>query len=382
MSKRKWFFGVAALALIGGAVLVRGFWTADNAAARAPRDQSRPVAVVVAHAERKQVPVRLDAIGTVTPIASVAIKSQLETTIVGVHFQDGARVEKGDLLFTLDCRQIEADMKRFQAVIDGAEASLRQAQRDVERYTELAARNATPIVTLNNAQTAVYISRATAESNRAQLENLKVQRGFCSIRAPISGRISMANVKVGNFVRPADTDPMATINQMAPVYVSFTVPQERLPDIRKALAAETATVEAIVPGESRRARGQVTMIENTVDPATGMATIRATMPNQDELLWPGTLVTAEMTLRTEQAVVVPSNAVQVSQTGSLVFVVDNGVAKVRHITTERQVGDETVVTAGLKGGETVVTDGQILLQDGSRVSARPAKKAPTAAAGT
>jgi RND family efflux transporter MFP subunit len=192
----------------------------------------------------------------------------------------------------------------------------------------------------------------------------------------------MANVKVGTFVRPADTDPMATINQMAPVYVSFTVPQERLPDIRKALAAETATVEAIVPGESRRARGQVTMIENTVDPATGMATIRATMPNQDELLWPGTLVTAEMTLRTEQAVVVPSNAVQVSQTGSLVFVIDNGVAKVRHITTERQVGDETVVTSGLKGGETVVTDGQILLQEGSRVSARPAKKAPTAAAGT
>jgi RND family efflux transporter MFP subunit len=113
-----------------------------------------------------------------------------------------------------------------------------------------------------------------------------------------------------------------------------------------------------------------------------MATIRATMPNQDELLWPGTLVTAEMTLRTEQAVVVPSNAVQVSQTGSLVFVIDNGVAKVRHITTERQVGDETVVTSGLKGGETVVTDGQILLQEGSRVSARSAKKAPTAAAGT
>jgi multidrug efflux system membrane fusion protein len=382
MSKRKWFFGVAALALIGGAVLVRGTWTADNAAARAPRDHNRPVPVVVAQAERKKVPVRLDAIGTVTPIASVAIKSQLETTIVGVHFRDGARVAKGDLLFTLDCRQIEADMKRFQAVIDGAEASLRQAQRDVDRYTELAARNATPIVTLNNAQTAVNISRATAESNRAQLENLKVQQGFCSIHAPISGRISMANVKVGNFVRPADTAPMATINQMAPVYVSFTVPQERLPDIRKALSAETATVEAIVPGESRRASGQVTMIENKVDPATGMATIRATMPNQDELLWPGTLVTAEMTLRTEQAVVVPSNAVQVSQTGSLVFVIDNGVAKVRHITTERQVGDETVVTSGLKGGETVVTDGQILLQEGSRVSARPAKKAPTAAAGT
>jgi RND family efflux transporter MFP subunit len=169
---------------------------------------------------------------------------------------------------------------------------------------------------------------------------------------------------------------------MAPVYVSFTVPQERLPDIRKALAAETATVEAIIPGESRRASGQVTMIENKVDTATGMATIRATMPNQDELLWPGTLVTAEMTLRSEDAVVVPTNAVQVSQTGSIVFVVDNNTVTVRHITTERQVGEETVVTSGLKGGETVVTDGQLLLTEGKRVAPRAPKAAPKATVGS
>ncbi len=251
-------------------------------------------------------PVRLTALGNVTPIAGVAIKTQVDTTITAVHFRDGAHVEKGELLFTLDCRQIEADMKRVQAIIDGAQASLEQAQRDVERYTDLAARNATPIVTLNNAQTAVNMSRATADSNRAQLDNLKVQLGFCGIRAPISGRISMANVKVGNFVRQADTSAMATINQMVPVYVTFTVPQKSLPDIRKAIAAETATVEAIIPGDQNRASGQVTMIENTVDPATGMATVRATMPNKDELLWPGTLVTTDMTLRNEEGVVVPS----------------------------------------------------------------------------
>ncbi len=253
--------------------------------------------VETATAERKTMPVQLRALGTVTPIAAVAIKTQVDTTITGVRFLDGARVEKGDELFTLDCRQIEADMKRVEAVINGAQATFEQAQRDVERYTDLVARNATPIVTLNNAQTQVNISKATAESNRAQLENLKVQLGFCTIRAPISGRISMANVKVGNFVRQADTSPMATIVQTAPVYVSFTVPQKNLPDIRKAIAAETATVEAVIPGEDKRANGQVTMIENTVDMATGMATIRATMPNKDELLWPGTLVTADMTLR-------------------------------------------------------------------------------------
>ena len=374
MLQRKWLIGGAALALLGIAVLVRGLWTTDGVAART-QAQARAVPVETATAERKTMPVQLRALGTVTPIASVAIKTQVDTTITSVRFRDGARVEKGDELFTLDCRQIEADMKRVEAVINGAQATFEQAQRDVERYTDLVARNATPIVTLNNAQTQVNISRATAESNRAQLENLKVQLGFCTIRASISGRISMANVKVGNFVRQADTSPMATIVQTAPVYVSFTVPQKNLPDIRKAIAAETATVEAVIPGEDKRANGQVTMIENTVDMATGMATIRATMPNKDELLWPGTLVTADMTLRTEEGVVVPSTAVQVSQSGNFVFIVKDGVAKVQNIQVERQVGRETVVASGLSGGETVVTDGQLLLSDGTRVNPRPPKVA-------
>ena len=373
MIKRKWLIGGAALALIGIAVLVRGLWSTDGVAAR--QAQVRTVPVETAVAERKTMPVRLTALGNVTPIAGVAIKTQVDTTITAVHFRDGAHVEKGELLFTLDCRQIEADMKRVQAMIDGAQASLEQAQRDVERYADLAARNATPIVTLNNAQTAVNISRATADSNRAQLDNLKVQLGFCGIRAPISGRISMANVKVGNFVRQADTAAMATINQMVPVYVTFTVPQKSLPDIRKAIAAETATVEAIIPGDQNRASGQVTMIENTVDPATGMATVRATMPNKDELLWPGTLVTTDMTLRNEEGVVVPSNAVQVSQTGTFVFVVKDGVAQVQEVKVERQVGTESVIASGLNGGEIVVTEGQLLLSSGTRVNIRNPKVA-------
>jgi RND family efflux transporter MFP subunit len=374
MSKRKWLLGVAALALIALAVLGRDFFSGNGEAANR-KQADRPVPVEIGKAERKKVPVRLDALGTVTPIASVALKSRVDTTITGVHFEDGARVNKGDLLFTLDCRQVEAEMRKTQAVIDGAQASLEQAQRDVERYTELASRNATPIVTLNNAQTAVNISKATAESNRAQLENLKVQLGFCTMRAPISGRISMANVKVGNFVRQADAQPLATIIQVAPVYVSFTVPQKNLPDIRQAIAAETATVDASIPGETKRASGQVSMIENTVDAATGMATVRATMPNTEEQLWPGTLVSTEMTLRNEDAVVVPMAAIQNSQTGNFVFVVENGVAKVRKVTVERQFGDEAVITDGLNGNETVVTDGQLSLVDGSRVNPRAPKVA-------
>jgi membrane fusion protein, multidrug efflux system len=382
MYQRKWLFGVAALALIGIALLMRGFWTTDGSAARSQAQAARVVPVETAFAKRQPVPVRIESLGSVTPIASVAIKARVETAIMGVHFSDGAEVKKGDLLFTLDGRQIEADMKRVQAVIDGAQATLEQAQRDVERYTELAARNATPIVTLNNAQTQVNVSRATAESNRAQLENLKVQLDFCAIRAPITGRISMANVKIGNFVRPADTSPLATIIQMAPVYVSFTVPQKVLPEIRQALAQKTATIEAIIPGEQKRANGQVSMIENTVDSATGLAMIRATMPNADEVLWPGTLVTTELTLRTEEAVVVPSNAVQVSQAGNFVFVVKDGAAKVQQVTVTRTAGDLSVIGNGLAGGETVVTEGQLLLSDGTRVNPRPARTASDKPAGT
>src|SRR5262249_2642218 len=197
-------------------------------------------------------------------------------------------------------------------------------ERDVRRYTDLVAKSATPVVNLENAQTQVGTFTGAIKSDQAALDNLKVMLSYCTIRAPISGRISQAALKVGNFVRSADNAPIAMINQMAPVYVTFAIPQGNLPDVRHALASETANVEVIVPGESRRATGVVTMIENAIDTTTGMATVRATMPNEDELLWPGTLVTAQMTLRVEDAVVVPAAAVQVSQAGPFVYVVRDG----------------------------------------------------------
>ena len=246
------------LALAG---IVVFFWNgspSQKAAAQAPRGDQRVVPVAVAKAVKKPVPVRLEALGTVTTMASVAIKPRVDSEIVAVKFDDGARVKQGDVLFVLDSRSIEAEIKRVEAVIAGAEAQFEQATRDVARYTDLVAKNATTQVTLNNAQTQVNVSRALADSNKATLESLKVQLGYCTIRAPISGRISMASVKVGNIVRQADAAPLATINQIAPIYVSFTVPQRNLPDVRAALAAETATLEAIIPGTGARASGQVT----------------------------------------------------------------------------------------------------------------------------
>ncbi|HEU5019537.1 MAG TPA: efflux RND transporter periplasmic adaptor subunit [Pseudolabrys sp.] len=377
MRKRTWFFGVAALALIGGGVFVHSTWTTERAAARAPSRITRAMPVELGKAVRKQVPVTLDALGTVTPIASVALKARIDTTIVGVHFKDGAHVQKGELLFTLDCRAIEAQIAQMEGMVARDKAQLAGAVRDVTRYTDLVAKGATPTVNLDNAKTQADVYRAAIESDQGQLKNLQVQHTYCRITAPITGRISAANVKVGNFVRQADTTPMATINQMAPVYVAFSVPQKNLPAIRQALANKSAAIEVQIPGSKALARGEVTMIDNTVDPSTGMATIRATMPNEEEALWPGTLVTVDLTLRKEERVVVPSEAVQVSQTGAFVFVVKNNVAEVQHVTVERQVGKDSVIASGLRGGETVVTDGQLRLSNGSKISA-PGVKPPEA----
>jgi len=371
MKKRTLFFGVAAVLALAGIIVF--FWNGSSpqrAVAQSPRGGERVVQVSVATAVKKPVRVQLDALGTVTTIAGVAIKSRVDTAIVGVHFEDGARVKQGDILFTLDGRQIEAEIRRVDAVIVGAEAQLEQALRDVQRYTDLVAKNATTQVTLNNALTQVNIARALADSNKATLENLKVQLGFCTIHAPISGRISMASAKVGNIVRQADLIPLATINQIAPIYVSFTIAQRNLPDVRSALAAETATVDAVIPGTDARAQGQVTMIENTVDPATGMMTIRATMPNENELLWPGTLVNTALTLRIEERVTVPASALQLSQSGTFVFVVKDNVANVRPVTVERTVDGLSAIRSGIEEGEVVVTDGQLLLSNGTRVTPR------------
>jgi RND family efflux transporter MFP subunit len=164
--------------------------------------------------------------------------------------------------------------------------------------------------------------------------------------------------------------PLATIIQVAPVYVTFALPQRNLPELRQALTNETALIQATVPGDSRHASGQVTMVENTIDATTGTVAVRATMPNKDELLWPGTLVQVQLIFREEEAVAVPAAAIQVSQTGTFVFVVKNGVAEVQAVTVTRTMEGESIVGSGLNGDETVVTEGQLRLINGTRVAPR------------
>jgi membrane fusion protein, multidrug efflux system len=374
---------VAAVLLAGtGAVwFTGGFASSSGAVAQSTQRQSAGqgrsgIPVETAQAAKKSVPLRLESLGTVTPVASVAIKTRVDTEVVQVHFQDGAFVKQGDLLFTMDSRALQAQLNEKQGNLQRNRAALEGAERDVRRYTELIAKGATTQLNLDNATTQTNVLRGQVAADESAAENLKVQIGYCTIRAPISGRASMAAVKVGNFVRSADATPLATIIQAAPVYVSFPVPQRSLPELRRALQAGTAAIQAVIPGDDRKAGGQVSMIENTVDATTGMVMARATMPNSADLLWPGTLVTVQLTLRAEEAVTVPTTAVQVSQSGSYVFVVKDGAAAVQPVNVARNVDGDAVITSGLTGNETVVTAGHLLLSDGARVAMREAKAGP------
>src|SRR5947209_1696115 len=303
--------GIAALA----AFMTRASWTGSGASAQGPQRQ-RVISVELAKAERKPVPVDVDSIGTVTPISSVALKSRLETTIVQVHFDDGAKVNEGDVLFTLDARQIDAQIEQAEGMIARDQASLEGAQRDVRRYSDLIGKGATTQVNLDNAKTQADVLIGTIKADQSALDNPKVQKSYTLIRAPFSGRISAANVKVGNFVRPADTAPLAVINQMAPVYVTFAIPQGALLDLREAMANGASRVIATIPGHDKSATGKVAMVENSVDSTTGMVTVRGIMNNENEVLWPGILVNTKLVIRTEETVTVPTSAVRRRRNGN------------------------------------------------------------------
>ncbi len=367
---------ICAAVLVVGALIaafvMRSAWMGTGASAQGPQ-RPRTVSVELAKAERKPVPVDVDSIGTVTPISSVALKSRLETTIVAVHFEDGAKVNQGDLLFTLDSRQIDAQIEQAEGMLAKDQAQLAGAERDLKRFNDLIGKGATTQVNVDNAKTQADILTGTIKADQAALDNLKVQKSFTTIRAPFSGRISVANVKVGNFVRPADTAPLAVINQMAPVYVTFAIPQRVLVDLRDAMSSGSSKVIATIPGHQKSEDGKVAMVENTVDSTTGMVTVRGIMNNASETLWPGILVNTKLVVRVEDGVTVPTAAVQRSQGGNYVFVVRDGKAHVQPVTVSRTFQGLSVIASGLSGGEDVVVDGQLLLSEGTLVAPRGPK---------
>lgn len=341
-----------------------------------------PVPVVVATIAQKPMSVAVDAVGTVQAIASIQIKPRLDSQIVKVHVAEGALVKEGDLLFQLDARTLRAQLGQIEAQIRKDQAQLAQARRDHQRYEDLLGKNAGTVVQRDTAQTAVKAAEAQLEADEAAKANVQASLTYTEIRAPVSGRIGSIASKAGAVVRVGDNSvnsTLATINQIDPIYVTFAIPQVILPDLRAAMAKGEVTVTAIVD-DAKKQSGVMAFIENSVDPNTGTVTAKARIANASELLWPGQFVKVEIVLGVENdAIAVPSAAVQLGPQGAYVFVVKNGTAELRQIVVKRAQNGESVIGRGLQDGEQVVVDGQLRLVNGAAVSVRapaPAQAKP------
>jgi RND family efflux transporter MFP subunit len=348
--------------------------TGAPAAASAPAAPPRPpVTVLVAPAARKDVPWKIGEIGTAQAIATVALRPHFDATVEKVLVADGAEVKAGDVLITLDQRQTEAQLAGVEAQLAKDEAQLEQAQRDVTRYTDLVARSATPVLNLDNAKTAVLTSKAAILGDKAAIDNMKVQLGWFTVTAPISGRVGVVNIKAGNVAKAGDNSAsgiFATINQISPIYVAFSITQSLLPALREAMT-NGAKVVATPQGSKTSSEGKLAILDNSVDANTGTIVARAIFDNADEKLWPGQLCNLELTIRIEpNQVVVPREAIQIGQNGNFVFTIVDGKAHVQPVEAGRTQDGDTVVLAGLKGDESVVVDGALLLIEGSKVEIR------------
>ncbi len=359
--------------------------------AQAARTEVIPVTVV--QAVQRPVPVQLRANGTAQAYSSVTVMSQVDGQIFRVHFTEGQDVKLGDLLFTLDQRPFEASLRQAEANLARDMAQYENAKVEERRYQELFQDGGVSREQYDQAHTAALALQGTIQADQAAVENFKaaiqadqavvenarIQLSYTEIRSPMGGRTGNLLVHAGGTVKARDqASSLVVINQIHPIYVAFSVPEQSLADIRNYRATGTIRVEALIPRqEDRPVTGELTFVNNTVDPSTGTIQLKATFGNPDNRLWPGQFLDVVLTLTTiPDAVMIPSQAIQTGQQGSFVFVVKSDqTVEARPIVSGRVVDDQTVVERGLVPGEQVVTEGQIRLVPGARVEIRPAAPA-------
>ncbi|WP_431856250.1 efflux RND transporter periplasmic adaptor subunit [Azospirillum sp.] len=365
--------------LLVAALAAGGYWytqvapQAGATTAKAGGGAKPSIPVVLEAAAVKAVPDDLSTIGTVQPIATVAIKARVDTVVDTVHFTEGQEVAAGDLLFSLDDRALKAQLRVAEANLERDRANFEKARGDVVRYGELLRSAVAARQQYDAAVAAANALEGTVKADLAAIESAKVSLSYTRIYAPMAGRTGTVNAKLGTMVRAADATPLVTITQLRPINVAFNVAERHLPAIRTALAAGKLKVTAgISGGKGPRAEGELTFVDSQVDQQSGTILVRATFPNADTLLWPGQFVDTVLTLRVEpQALTVPAVAVQTGQEGRFVYVVkpDNTV-DMRAVTVARTYGDLAIIGSGLTAGERVVVDGQSRLFPGAPVAER------------
>lgn len=329
------------------------------------------VPVAIAPVELKNVPLSVKAIGNVQAYQSVSIKSMVNAQIMDVHFKQGEDVTQGQLLYELDPRQAQADLKRAENNLLHDEAQARNNRVQAERYASLLKEGVVAKQDYDQFITTAQAADAGVEADKQAVEAAKVQLQYTKIYAPIGGRTGDFLIDKGNLVKANDTPSLVTINQISPIFVNFSIPEQQLADVKKFSAAGSLRVQAVIAGDaSNPAEGKLTFIDNAVDPTTGTIKLKGTFENKDRRLWPGQFVDVVLTLTSEpNSIVVPSQAIQTGQQGQFVFVVTPEMtADMRPVKVLRTVGNESIIASGLKAGERVVTDGQL------RLSGKPDQK--------
>ncbi|MFO1327917.1 MAG: efflux RND transporter periplasmic adaptor subunit [Rubrivivax sp.] len=354
----------------GGAAGAGASTAAATGASAASAPALPPVSVTTVVARRRDLPVTLDATGSVVPEKSVEVRPQLTSVITQVHVREGQFVKRGDALFTLDARSDEANVARLQAQLAKDQAALADAQRQLSRSRELLAQNFISQGAVDSNTTLVESAQAAVAADRAAIDAARVPLAYARIAAPSAGRVGAINVFPGTAVQ-ANVTPLLTVTQLDPIGVSFAVPQRHLADLLAALKSGDAKVSATLGEGGGTLVGRLDFVDNGIDAASGTVRAKAKFDNPKQQLWPGAFVRASLTVRTlEQAVVLPQAVIIQSTRGSIVYVVADGKAAVRPVQVLAVQGDDAAVS-GLKGGERVVLDGRQNLRPGAPVVERP-----------
>ena len=389
--------GIWPLMALGLATVFAGCARTDAGA-----EQKAPIPVLVATAARRDMPLQITAFGTAEAYTTVSVKTLVSGALDQVHFTEGQEVQKGDLLFTIDPRPFQTDLQRAQANLARDTAQLKQAEANVareqanalnaatdkRRYEVLVQKGVAARQQLDQAtanadaseaavradQAAVETAREAIRADTAAIEAARLNLEYCYIRSPNAGRSGNLLVNRGNIIKSNDTT-LVVINQVHPIYVSFSVPEQEFPVIRKYAAQGKLRVQASIPGDSAPpVEGDLTFIDNSVNSTTGTIQLKATFGNQEDRLWPGLFVNVIITLAVQpNVIVVPGEAVQTGQQGTFIFVVKPDMTVEMHpVAVERTVGDLAIIASGLEAGDTVVTDGQIRLVPGARIQVKKA----------
>ena len=376
---------------------------------RSPKAQSSgpppAVPVSVAVATQEAAPVEIRAVGTVEASVTVQVKSQIAGQLIGVRFTEGADVNQGDLLFEIDPRPFREALRQSEAAVAKDRAQLRQAEANLARdlaqskhadteaaryealanegvvsrtqHDQVRANSDALRAAIRADQAAIESARASLDSNLAAVDRAKLDLGYCEIRAPVSGRTGNLLVHAGNLVRANGEAPLVVINKITPIFAACGVPAQHLPAIRRNSGSRKLPVQASPQNDPDKAvRGVLSVIDNTVDPSTGLIRLKAVFDNRERVLWPGQFVNISLLLATRSnAIMVQSEAVQTGQAGQFVYVVKSDkTVELRNVTAGPAVGAKVVIEKGLAPGETVVTDGHLRLFPGARIEAVPAAK--------